>query len=271
MLKNPGNLKLWIRYIQHKQPETQQQPPQQQLLIGLLVVFERALKEFPASFKLWKDYLDLRAYLLLRDAAGEEGDDVKYSANKNKKKTNTPQPSCLLKGQSAGFLSNPSGVNANSISPYSAACQNLLLTFADSPQHLALLVSSVTHAFERCLALCNKFPVIWLMYLRFTLATQQLVLFAKNGQGVEEDDEEESSSASSSILTTCIRRLFDRALRSLPITQHHLIWPAFLAFANSVGGPTAIRIWRRFLKLEREKAVESYMVNEDQRYFSLLL
>lgn len=45
------------------------------------------------------------------------------------------------------------------------------------------------------------------------------------------------------------RRTFDRALRALPITQHPRIWEIYLMFARAAGGETAIRLYRRYLKV----------------------
>lgn len=46
------------------------------------------------------------------------------------------------------------------------------------------------------------------------------------------------------------RRLFDRALRALPVTQHSRIWPLYLRFARKLPLPeTAIRVYRRYLKV----------------------
>lgn len=49
---------------------------------------------------------------------------------------------------------------------------------------------------------------------------------------------------------TRTRRTFDRALRALPITQHHRIWPLYLQFVRRYPLPeTAVRVYRRFLKV----------------------
>lgn len=49
---------------------------------------------------------------------------------------------------------------------------------------------------------------------------------------------------------TRTRRTFDRALRALPITQHHRIWPLYLAFVRRHPLPeTAVRVYRRYLKV----------------------
>jgi hypothetical protein len=45
---------------------------------------------------------------------------------------------------------------------------------------------------------------------------------------------------------------FDRALQSLPITQHDRLWPPYIAFVRRTGvADTATRIYRRYLKVLR--------------------
>jgi pre-mRNA-splicing factor SYF1 len=89
----------------------------------------------------------------------------------------------------------------------------------------------VNALFERALILLNKMPRIWLMYLKF-LQQQPLVSHT--------------------------RRAFDRALRALPITQHNRVWALYRPFANSVGGETAVKIWRRYMQV-RPEDVEDYI------------
>lgn len=49
---------------------------------------------------------------------------------------------------------------------------------------------------------------------------------------------------------TTTRKVFDRALRALPITQHSRLWPHYLKFVKMHNIPeTAVRVFRRFLKL----------------------
>lgn len=51
-------------------------------------------------------------------------------------------------------------------------------------------------------------------------------------------------------LITRTRQAFDRALRALPITQHHRIWPLYLTFVKRHDIPeTAVRVFRRYLKV----------------------
>ncbi|KAI0203869.1 TPR-like protein [Astrocystis sublimbata] len=85
----------------------------------------------------------------------------------------------------------------------------------------------VNALFERALILLNKMPRIWEMYLKFLLQQP---------------------------LITLTRRTFDRALRALPITQHNRIWALYRPFANSAGGDTAVKIWRRYMQVHPEDA-----------------
>ncbi|KAL8399596.1 hypothetical protein RB594_000116 [Gaeumannomyces avenae] len=85
----------------------------------------------------------------------------------------------------------------------------------------------VNALFERALILLNKMPRIWEMYLKF-LMKQPLV--------------------------TLTRHTFDRALRALPVSQHNRIWALYRPFANSAGGLTAVKIWRRYMQVHPEDA-----------------
>jgi pre-mRNA-splicing factor SYF1 len=85
--------------------------------------------------------------------------------------------------------------------------------------------NKVNRLFERAVVLLNKMPVIWEMYLSF-LHRQPLV--------------------------TKTRRMFDRALRALPITQHNRVWRLYKSFANSAGGDTAVKVWTRYMQIHPE-------------------
>lgn len=84
------------------------------------------------------------------------------------------------------------------------------------------LYNHVIALYERALVLLNKMPRIWLDYLSL-LTTLPII--------------------------TKTRRAFDSALRALPVTQHGRIWDLYLQFAKAAGGETAIRIYRRYLKV----------------------
>lgn len=74
-------------------------------------------------------------------------------------------------------------------------------------------ISSLNNTYERALVNMHKMPVIWLEYLEY-LVGQRLI--------------------------TRARRTFDRALCSLPITQHDRIWPQYLVRASSRDARTRV-------------------------------
>jgi len=92
----------------------------------------------------------------------------------------------------------------------------------------------VSNTFERSLAFMHKMPRIWQMYLDFLVNKRKAITLSRN--------------------------TFDRALASLPITQHDLIWPAYIAFVKSPHVPpeTTKRVFRRYLKIEPDEA-EQYI------------
>ncbi|CAF4601298.1 unnamed protein product, partial [Rotaria magnacalcarata] len=56
------------------------------------------------------------------------------------------------------------------------------------------------------------------------------------------------------------RRVFDRAIRALPVTQHTRIWPLYIKFVTTYPEipDTAMRVYKRYLKLQPE-CVEEYI------------
>lgn len=88
----------------------------------------------------------------------------------------------------------------------------------------------VNNVFERSLVFMHKMPRIWMDYCVFLTSQCRI---------------------------TMTRRAFDKALRALPITQHHRIWPSYLEFLKKHDiHETAIRVFRRYLKLCPENAEE---------------
>jgi len=90
------------------------------------------------------------------------------------------------------------------------------------------------------LVFMHKMPRIWIDYLKFL--TKQRVI-------------------------TACRQKFDAALLSLPITQHHRIWPLYLAFIKSHDIPeTTVRVYRRHLKLDADAAEDyiEYLISIDR-------
>ncbi|XP_047117336.1 pre-mRNA-splicing factor syf1 homolog [Schistocerca piceifrons] len=148
ILRNPFSVKHWLRYIEHKKGSPKQ---------TVNIIFERALKELPGSYKLWYNYLKLRR----RQVKGRCITDPAYE--------------------------------------------------------------DVNNAFERSLVFMHKMPRIWLDYCQFLMDQCRI---------------------------TRTRQLFDRALRALPITQHHRVWPLYLKFLKKYDiHETAVRVFRRYLKL----------------------
>jgi pre-mRNA-splicing factor SYF1 len=92
-------------------------------------------------------------------------------------------------------------------------------------------IDALNNVYERSLVSMHKMPRIWCDYLAF-LTTQKLV--------------------------TRTRRAFDRALQALPVTQHDRIWVLYLRFITQPKIPveTAVRVYRRYLKLEPAHAEE---------------
>ncbi|KAH1176025.1 pre-mRNA-splicing factor SYF1 [Mauremys mutica] len=155
ILRNPFSVKCWIRYIEFKQNAPRH---------VLNLIYERALKELPGSYKLWYNYLKQRRKQVKNRCVTDPG------------------------------------------------------------------YEEVNNCHERALVFMHKMPRIWLDYCQFLMDQCRI---------------------------TRTRRTFDRALRALPITQHHRIWPLYLKFVRLYPLPeTAVRVYRRYLKLSPENAEE---------------
>lgn len=165
ILRNPFSVKHWLRYIEHKKTAPKN---------AINMIYERALKELPGSFKLWYNYLKLRR--------------------------NQMKGKCIT-----------------------------------DPDY-----DELNNVFERSLVFMYKMPRIWMDYCVFL--TNQCRI-------------------------TNTRKAFDRALRALPITQHHRIWPLYLQFLRKHNvHETAVRVFRRYLKLCPENAEEyiEYLISIDR-------
>lgn len=91
------------------------------------------------------------------------------------------------------------------------------------------LHEEVNKCFEEALVFMHRMPRIWIEYC--TLLDRQLYI-------------------------TRTRRAFDKALESLPITQHLRIWPLYLDFIKKDYVPveTAVRVFKRYMQLKPEDA-----------------
>ena len=91
-------------------------------------------------------------------------------------------------------------------------------------------IESTIGAFERAVGKLSKMPVLWDMYCNFLVSWFRL---------------------------TQSRRSFDRALCSLPLSQHDRIWSSYITFARDCNVPeTAIRVYRRYLQYAPESREE---------------
>merc|ERR550519_917118 len=140
----------------------------------LNLVFERALKELPGSYKLWYNYLKVR------------------------------------RKQMKGRCVTDPGYDA------------------------------VNNCFERSLVWMHKMPRVWIDYCKF---------LTKQGK------------------VTRTRRVFDRALRALPPTQHDRVWPLYIKFITMHNIPeTAIRVFKRHLQMYPENSEQyiDYLISVDR-------
>ncbi|KDQ10160.1 hypothetical protein BOTBODRAFT_137085 [Botryobasidium botryosum FD-172 SS1] len=87
---------------------------------------------------------------------------------------------------------------------------------------------SLVATFERALMWLPNMPRLWLMYL--SIFSHPL--------------------CPAPISHTHARRTFDRALRTLPPSLHSRIWPRYLRWAESKGGMTTVKIYRRYLQID---------------------
>ncbi|KAG8752944.1 pre-mRNA-splicing factor syf1 [Ceratobasidium sp. 423] len=82
--------------------------------------------------------------------------------------------------------------------------------------------------YERALMWLPTMPRIWLNYLTIFNHPNLPSAFSK----------------------THVRRTYDRALRTLPPSLHNRIWPRYLIWAESAGGPTTVAVFRRYISVD---------------------
>ncbi|KAL3319257.1 Pre-mRNA-splicing factor SYF1 [Cichlidogyrus casuarinus] len=106
----------------------------------------------------------------------------------------------------------------------------------------SLIYEETNNAHERALVTMHKMPRIWHDYLQFLMY-----------QG----------------FITRTRRTMDRALRSLPVTQHQRIWRLYLRFVDKHGpsiNESCLRVYRRYVKFapdDMERFVNFLTKNEN--------
>jgi pre-mRNA-splicing factor SYF1 len=97
------------------------------------------------------------------------------------------------------------------------------------------------NTFERALVHMNKMPKIWKEYCELMMATRR-------GTGC--------------------RRVFDRALQSLPITQHAGIWELYAKWVKEFGvKETVVRVFRRYLMFNPNQREEFVLYLENVGHY----
>ncbi|KAJ1798790.1 pre-mRNA-splicing factor syf1, partial [Coemansia sp. RSA 2598] len=91
-----------------------------------------------------------------------------------------------------------------------------------NPLHWSEDYRKMELCYERALLYLRKMPRIWLDYCGFIMEVPDV---------------------------STIRRVFDRALRALPVTLHERVWQVYLGWAARVGGVTGKRVWSRCLRV----------------------
>lgn len=194
-------------------------------------IYERALAQFPGSYKLWKGYLDMRcSYVLgtpkrklnLRapkkkrvEAANDEGQGNETSY-------------LFLKYLKEGRKDPETGEVGEELSDaevdVDAQWEGGLDGVVGASEWRAL-----AGTFERALMWLPRMPRVWLNYLNIFL----------------------HPSCPSFLLHSHARRTFDRALRVLAKPQHERVWRMYLKYAQDIAVPAvSASIFRRFLKVD---------------------
>ncbi|XP_058749786.1 uncharacterized protein LOC131622761 [Vicia villosa] len=172
LLRNPFSLKSWWRYLiaLSDSPFSKR-----------FIIYERALKALPGSYKLWHAYLCERLQIV------------------------SSYPIILPQSK----------------------------TLNDTSERTHPQFKILNDTFERALITMHKMPRIWIMYLQ-TLTHQKFI--------------------------SRTRKVFDLALRALPVTQHDRIWDHYLFFVCQKGIPieTSLRVYRRFLQFDPNR-VEDFI------------
>jgi pre-mRNA-splicing factor SYF1 len=98
----------------------------------------------------------------------------------------------------------------------------------------------INEVHERALIFMSKMPRIWIDYCQF-LIEQRLI--------------------------TKTREVFDKALQSLPVTQHDKIWPIYIDWVTSLPLiQTALKVYKRYLKLNPDAREDFvlYLISNEQ-------
>uniref|UniRef100_M3YA37 Pre-mRNA-splicing factor SYF1 n=1 Tax=Mustela putorius furo TaxID=9669 RepID=M3YA37_MUSPF len=226
IMRNQFSVKCWLRYIEFKQGAPK--PRLNQL-------YERALKLLPCSYKLWYRYLKARRaqvkHRCVTDPAYEDVNNCHERAFVFMHKVGRAEAGRGGAGELVGGLRPRQWAEWGESESCPLGRLAVELDLAVEEGVLGSPCASVP---------LRQMPRLWLDYCQFLMDQGRV---------------------------THTRRTFDRALRALPITQHSRIWPLYLRFLRSHPLPeTAVRGYRRFLKLSPESAEEyiEYLKSSDR-------
>uniref|UniRef100_A0A667FHB5 Pre-mRNA-splicing factor SYF1 n=1 Tax=Lynx canadensis TaxID=61383 RepID=A0A667FHB5_LYNCA len=241
IMRNQFSVKCWLRYIEFKQGAPK--PRLNQL-------YERALKLLPCSYKLWYRYLKARRaqvkHRCVTDPAYEDVNNCHERAFVFMHKVGAGGRG---RARAEGEVQVDGDRGIGVLSPRCARGGAGLALEDGVPGLAAFLATGHVPSLWSSRGASGsdparpprlQMPRLWLDYCQFLMDQGRI---------------------------THTRRTFDRALRALPITQHSRIWPLYLRFLRSHPLPeTAVRGYRRFLKLSPESAEEyiEYLKSSDR-------
>ena len=239
LLRNPDNMRTWSAYITHVEETNYRKRPipdawlssagveqlgllsdetQRLALQRIVSIYERAIAQFPTSYRLWYNYLRARSRFVLGDLRGGEEEARKR----------------MIQGSTQLEL-GPTLLDSRREEEQQQVYERALDGIIGWQEWRSLAA-----AFERALMWLPTMPRIWLMYLSLFVHPKCTPILSR----------------------THARRTFDRALRTLPGSLHLRIWKVYLRWAELCGSQVALRVWRRYLRVDPSLS---------ERYVALLL
>lgn len=194
--------------------------PQRLGLQKIVDLHERALEAFPTHFPFWAKYLALRSAAVLGTAA------LKHQLDIPRKKV--PVKHDILHYLTPADLTDQERDIDRDWSGHLDPVLGYQEWLALAAVHeRALMYLPNVRLDSPCPAHPTQMPRLWLSYL--TIFTHP--------------------HCPAPLAFTHARKTFDRALKTLPVTLHERIWRIYLVWAENCGGATAVRVWRRYLKV----------------------
>lgn len=240
LLRNPDNMRTWLSYITHVEDANYRKRPlpdahwssEAVRLLGLLsdgsqrLALQRIVSLYERAVATFPTSYKLwRRYLCARAryVLGEPGDGADGARRR------------MLQSTHATLDMGPTLLDARRDEEQHDVWDNALDGVVG-----ALEWRSLAAAYERALQWLPQMPRLWLDYLALFVHPH----------------------CSPALSRTHARRTFDRALRTLPGSLHLRVWKLYLRWAETCGGETARRVWRRYLAVDPSLS---------ERYVAMLL